>query len=74
MEQIALSVLLTAFFVVTDLVPLLRDKGHEKKAVWFSIPVYAAALLINILVGLGVQIALDPPVAAFLNSLIKING
>ncbi len=74
MEQIIFSVLLTAFFVLTDLLPLLRDKEREKKAVWFSIPVYAVALLINILIGLGVRMTSDPWVAAFLDSLIKING
>ena len=73
MQNIFLSVLLTAFFVFTDLLPLLRDNQREKKAVWFSIPVYAVALLINVLNGLGVQMASDPLVSAFLDSLIKIN-
>ncbi len=71
MEHIVLSALLIGFFVVTDLLPLMRDKNNEKKAVWFSIPAYAVALLINILVGLGVQMQMDPPVAAFLDSLFQ---
>lgn len=71
MEHIFLSVLLTVFFVVTDLLPLLKSKDHERKAVWFSIPVYAVALLINVLVGLGVEMTSDKAVAAFLDSIIK---
>lgn len=72
MEHIVLSALLIAFFVFTDLLPLMRDKNNEKKAVWFSIPVYAAAFLINILIGLGVKMEMDPPIAAFLDSLFQI--
>lgn len=72
MEHIVLSAMLIAFFVFTDLIPLMRDKNNEKKAVWFSIPAYAAALFINILVGLGIQIQMDPPVAAFLDSLFNL--
>lgn len=71
MEHIIFSVLLVAFFVVTDLLPLLKGADHEKKAAVFSVAVYAAALLINILIGLGVKIETDPSVAAFLDSLIK---
>ena len=71
MENVFISVLLTVFFVFTDLLPLLRDKNREKKAVWFSIPVYVVALLINILSGLGVQMTSDPAVATFLDSIIK---
>jgi flagellar biosynthesis protein FliQ len=52
----------------------MRDKNSEKKAVWFAIPVYVAALLINILVGLGVSVYLDPAVVAFLDSLMKSKG
>ena len=71
MQNVFISVLLTVFFVLTDLLPLLRDKNREKKAVWFSIPVYAIALLINVLAGLGIRITSDPVVSAFLDSLIK---
>lgn len=74
MEHIVLSILLIAVFVCTDLLPLMRDKNSEKKAVWFAIPVYAAALLINILVGLGVSVYSDPAVVAFLDSLMKSKG
>ena len=74
MEHIILSVLLIAVLVCTDLLPLMRDKNSEKKAVWFAIPVYAAALLINILIGLGVSVYSDPAVAAFLDSFIKSKG
>lgn len=71
MQNVFISLLLTVFFVFTDLLPLLRDKNHEKKAIWFSIPVYAIALLINVLAGFGVSMTSDPVVAAFLDSFIK---
>lgn len=69
MEHILLSVLLIGFFVVTDLIPMFRDENREKKAAWFAVPVYTAALVINVLIGLGVQMEMDPAVAAFLGSL-----
>ena len=51
MEYIIIFVFLFLFFVVTDLIPQLRRK--DKKALWFSIPVYAAVFIANILIGLG---------------------
>jgi hypothetical protein len=74
MEHIVFSVLLVGALILTDLVPLMREKDHEKKAVWFAVPTYAMCLLINILVGCGVKITVEPAIIAFLNSLLKIKG
>lgn len=54
MEHILVSGALILILVCTDLVPMLKKK--EKKGLWFAVPAYALALVINILVGLEVDV------------------
>lgn len=74
MEHIIYSTMLIIFFVFTDLLPHIKDADNDKKLKWFAIPAYAAALVINVLVGLGVPIASDPVVMSFIDFLTKRKG
>lgn len=74
MEHIIYSAIMIGFFVLTDLLPHMKDPNNDKKLKWFAIPAYAAALVINVLVGLGVPMASDPAVMSFLDFLTKGRG
>lgn len=74
MQHIIYSTMLIIFFVFTDLLPHIRDADNDKKLKWFAIPAYAAALVINVLVGLGVKMYTDPAVMLFLDFLLKRKG
>ena len=54
MQHILISTALVLILVCTDLVPMLRRK--DKKALWFAVPAYIFAQVINILVGLDINV------------------
>lgn len=73
MQHILISALLILILVIADLVPLLKRKDREKQSVWFAIPAYSLALVINILVGLEVKIAVvAKSIMEFINSFMNI--
>jgi heme A synthase len=74
MQHIIYSVLLIVYFVFSDLLPHLRDPDNDKHLKWIAIPAYTAALVINVLVGLGIEMHLDPTVMSFFDSLLKGKG
>ncbi|WBY64425.1 hypothetical protein [Thermocaproicibacter melissae] len=68
------SVALIAYFVISDLLPHLRDPDNDNHLKWIAIPAYTAALVIDLLVGFGVQIDMDPVIMSFFDSLLKGKG
>lgn len=72
MQQALITILLTAVLVCGDLVPLLRDKSREQRAVWFALPVYAVSLAIMLAFAFGVKMNLEPALAAFLRSVLRV--
>lgn len=72
MEHFLIALLLTLILVLWDLIPLLKNKKQEKKAVCFSVVVYAVSLLLNILIGAGVPITLGQDLATLFSSVLKV--
>jgi hypothetical protein len=71
MEYITIFLFLFLFLVLADLIPLIKKK--DKKVLWFSVPVYAAALLVNIMVGLGFRfVSPNDVIMELIGSILKL--
>jgi hypothetical protein len=65
MYVMVIIVLLYAFLICFDLIPVIKKK--EKKALFLSIPVYILTLVINIMTGLGFNF---PPINDMITQMI----
>lgn len=56
--------------IFTDLIPLIREK--KKKYVWFSVPVYAVTLIVNIMIGMNFRFtSITAILEKFMSGFIK---
>ncbi|HEX3017266.1 MAG TPA: hypothetical protein VHP31_05360 [Caproicibacter sp.] len=70
MLYIAIFMVFYISLVFTDLVPMIREK--KKKYLWFSIPAYAVALVVNIMIGLNFRFtSITAILERFMSGFIK---
>ncbi len=53
MSSMIVFLVLYAILIVFDLIPVFKKK--DKKALWFSVPVYLITLTVNIMTSFGVD-------------------
>ncbi len=71
MEYILICLLLYGILIVADIIPSIKKK--DKKTLYVSIPIYAITLVLNILIGLGVQLpSPNKAIESFLTSIFQI--
>lgn len=71
MEYILICLLLYGILFVADIIPSIKKK--DKKTLYVSIPIYAITLVLNILIGLGVQLpSPNKAIEGFLTSIFHI--
>ncbi len=54
MSSMVVFLILYAILIVFDLIPVFKKK--DKKAAWFTVPVYLITLTVNIMMSFGVDI------------------
>ncbi len=71
MDSIVIYIALYGFLLFADLIPAIKKK--EKKALYFSIPVYLLTLAINIMMALGTNIpSPNGPIIQIINSIFHV--